>query len=322
MSRAILPHCIRKPRAYNPNYPPAVRGGEPYTVGQGESFASIGSKLATKYHVSPRGMAKLLLLHNFNTTQPDEVNFYLENALKCETVTQNRKNYMFTPGQVIYLPPLSAAPKEIDASGIWFGIGMQGGGVLVGGAQTLYAYMVSLETPLNRNFILEIGPAAEGWDQLNRLALGLGGGVSAVLVIISSLFDSPETELRDLPVGGDLDVTVSLGADWSKVLKSAKLARLAPLLEKAAAVVKKYPRMGKYAKPEHIENLANAVKDALKSGALGMKMDSFIPQVVLLTLPISQGVELSVGVSWGYCNAYQFKDTTGIAWKRPRRASQ
>jgi hypothetical protein len=248
------------------------------------------------------------------------VNFYLEHNLKCQQVTHDRKNYVFTPGQVIYLPPLKSVRKELEGTGVWFGIGMQGGGVLVGGAQTLYAYMVSLESPLSRNFILEIGPSGEGWDQLNRLAIGLGGGVGAVLVIISSLFEDPTVELRDLPVGGDWDVNVSLGANWGKVVKSPKLARLAPLLNRAAEIVKKAPKIEKYAKPEQIETLATAIKDAIKSGALGMKTDAYLPQVELLALPVSTGVEFSVGVSWGYCTAYNYKDSTGIVWKRPAHA--
>jgi hypothetical protein len=286
-------------------------------VGAGESFASIAAKTAPKYNLSPAAMARLILLHNFNTTTPNEINFYLEHNLKCSLLTKDRRNYLFSPGQTIYLPPLAASRPELEGTGIWFGIGLQGGGVLIGGAQTLYAYMVSLEAPVARNFILEIGPGGTGWDRLNRLGLGVGGGVGAVLVIIASLFEDPTAELHDLPVGGDVDVNVSLGANWARVIKSAKMARLAPLLKKAAELVRKYPRMDRYLKPEQIETLASAIKDALKTGALSMKTDAHLPVVEVLALPVSTGVELSVGVSWGYCRASNYRDNTGIIWKRP-----
>ncbi len=331
MCAQILDHCICKPRDYNPNYPPAVGNGTPYTVSEGESFASIAASLATKYRLSSQSMAKLLLMHNFKTVSPNEINFYLEHNLGCTRLTRDRANYVFTPGQVIYLPPLSAIRKELEGTGVWFGIGAQWGGILVGGAQRTFAYMVSIEAPLQRNFILEIGPTGKGMDQLNRLGVGVGGGVGAVVVIVTSLFGDPTSELDGLPVGGDKpEITVSLGERWDSVLKTAvdslgkskRLTRIAEFMSKAKALASRYPKFEKYLKPAQIEALANGVKDIAFSGALGMKTDGEEPEVKILPLPISASVELSISVNWGYCQASNYKDTTGILWKRPMRAAR
>jgi hypothetical protein len=318
MSRHILDGCIRKPATYNPNYPPAERGGKPYTVVEGDSFLTIAEKHAAGYRLSTQGLAKLILRHNFGTANPEEINFYLQSNMKCTRLTRDRANYMFTPGQTIFLPPLAtAATKALESTGLWFGIGIKGGGVLVGGSETHYATMHALEAPLKRRFILEIGAGSE---QLNRLALGVGASVGLTLVMVASLFDDPASDLNGLPVGGDWDLNVSLGGKWSDVVKGAKVApiakRVAEIVGKVKYVGEKVVNLG----PQKVETIANAIKEGLTNGSLGVKTNAYSPQIVVFGLPgVGTGLEVSLGKSWGYAHVYDYVDETGVVWMRPRR---
>lgn len=106
----VLPHCISQtpPRNYNPAFPPAEPGGRPYTVQAGESFFSIARK--PEVGVDPAD----LLRFNFGTVDPKEVNYYLKHRLKCMRTTDDRKNYVFDPGQVIFIPPSGSVTGSVE----------------------------------------------------------------------------------------------------------------------------------------------------------------------------------------------------------------
>jgi hypothetical protein len=69
-------------------------------------------KIAARYHMDVRK----LLIFNFNTTNPDQINYYLRANVGCNVATADGKNWMFTtsakPG-VIYVPDgLGELPKQ------------------------------------------------------------------------------------------------------------------------------------------------------------------------------------------------------------------
>jgi hypothetical protein len=67
-----------------------------YTTKPGDSFGSIAQHEGID--------AWALILFNFQTTDPAEVNWYLKNDLKCTKETRDRKNYIFSGGEQIYIP--------------------------------------------------------------------------------------------------------------------------------------------------------------------------------------------------------------------------
>lgn len=83
-----------RPRGVPPNSRPL-----PHRVADDETLESI----ARRYGVSTQA----LLMHNFGTTQPAEVNWYLREYVGCKLATHDRQNWRFsraaTPG-LIYIP--------------------------------------------------------------------------------------------------------------------------------------------------------------------------------------------------------------------------
>ena len=99
------PQAVRVPRGYVPP------NGTPYTVkkenGKVESFASIAQA---------RGLDPWVLIDfNFKTNKtPTYVNWYLYHHKGCRRVTADGKNYMFSGGETIYLPPTHIdMPEEV-----------------------------------------------------------------------------------------------------------------------------------------------------------------------------------------------------------------
>lgn len=101
----VLPRCIRTPaKPVPPGYVPP--GGIPYPVHDRESWVSI----AHAFGEDPWQ----LIRYNFPTLPADralaalEVNWYLQERVGCNAVTEDGKNYRFSssakPG-IIYLPP-------------------------------------------------------------------------------------------------------------------------------------------------------------------------------------------------------------------------
>jgi len=100
----LLATCQRQPPVLVPKGPPRGTRAE-HKVRDNESFATI----AQKYGVS----VKALLLHNFGTTVPEYINYYLDEYVGCDLATPDHKNWRFSgtawPGK-IYIPGASATP--------------------------------------------------------------------------------------------------------------------------------------------------------------------------------------------------------------------
>jgi hypothetical protein len=80
----------------------------PYQVRDGDTWSTV----AQKYSVE----VSTLLMHNFATTNPNEINWYLREYVGCNVATNDRLNWCFsssaTPG-LIYVPALGTRkPKE------------------------------------------------------------------------------------------------------------------------------------------------------------------------------------------------------------------
>lgn len=90
------------PRDYRPD------NSIPVPVKDGDDWG----KIAARYHMD----VKKLLIFNFNTTNPDHINYYLYANVGCRKPTPDGKNWMFTssakPG-VIYVPDgLGELPQQ------------------------------------------------------------------------------------------------------------------------------------------------------------------------------------------------------------------
>lgn len=71
-----------------------------YTVKPRENFAMIARR---------EGINPWTLIHfNFKTADSAEVNWYLKNLLHCTNETHDRKNYIFSGGEQIYVPNVPA----------------------------------------------------------------------------------------------------------------------------------------------------------------------------------------------------------------------
>jgi hypothetical protein len=99
----INPSCIRRPSTLSPR---DVPGGTRHDVADGESWVTLARGL---------GMDPWKLIrYNYPTLPPDnrvaalEVNWYLQEYVKCDKVTVDGNNYMFSRNKdkgYVYLPP-------------------------------------------------------------------------------------------------------------------------------------------------------------------------------------------------------------------------
>ena len=91
------------------SYVPA--GGAPYRVSDGDDWKTVAAQWGINVHA--------LIEFNFETTNPDEVNWYLRRNTGCNKATRDGKNWMFsssaTPG-VIYIPPFYMKGERIEAN--------------------------------------------------------------------------------------------------------------------------------------------------------------------------------------------------------------
>ncbi len=258
-----------------PTYQPP--GGTPYRVGENESWGSVAAKAGID--------ALALIEFNFQTRDPAEVNWYLRRNVGCVLPTVDGKNWRFSakaqPG-IIYLPAPGQAVPATQPSGIWYGLGLKGGGHFFAiGKDTIEAWLVSYDT-YEDNFFMNV----DGW----RMGPGLGGSVGVVLVIVTSLA-RPEG-LRGHMFGG-ADFEASLGGRWSSVAKSLdKLQPAMRVLKGAKHVTKGAIKVAEW------EKTREAVKNA--ASALGMKFDAAEPQVNAFGVPgAGIGAEISLFYGWG-----------------------
>jgi hypothetical protein len=104
----LLSHCQKQPPIPVPRgVPPGTRFRHRFR--DNETFESI----ARQYGVSE----KQLLLHNFGTTKPEYLNWYLDEYVGCDLPTHDRKNWRFSSGAspgVIYIPGDNPDPVRVD----------------------------------------------------------------------------------------------------------------------------------------------------------------------------------------------------------------
>lgn len=92
----------RAPRKEAP-WPPSNPFRRERVVRPGESLVSIA-------HEEQIDESELLLF-NFQTTHPEEVNWYLGHKLHCKAQTHDGKNYVFSGGETIYIPKEITVPS-------------------------------------------------------------------------------------------------------------------------------------------------------------------------------------------------------------------
>ena len=107
-----MPFEKRPPRLVPKGPPPGSRV-PPHRVSDNESFDT----LALKYGVT----AKDITLHNFGTSDPAELNWYLREYVGCRVATADKHNWRFSstaaPG-IIYIPERAAPTNPALASAI------------------------------------------------------------------------------------------------------------------------------------------------------------------------------------------------------------
>jgi len=209
----------RKPKfPLSKHYIPA--DSYPYKVMNGDSWRSVATG---------RGIDVWELINfNFNTKNPEEVNWYLRQNVGCTLPTRDRANWRFSsdakPGIIyipirrIRLPPITldfrVTPKNNNVlKDIWIGVGKQhSGDLFIVGAHDFTAKIYNLgdETNNIRNAWININ----GW----KFGLGLGGSIGAVLVIAYKYSSASEMN----GVNGAWDFEISIGGKFGDFLKSLK----------------------------------------------------------------------------------------------------
>lgn len=267
-------------------------GGAPYRVKTNDDWYSVAQA-----HGVP---VQDLIYFNFKTHDPREVNYYLRANVGCVRPTHDHLNWMFSseasPG-VIYIPlkswnrpsfppapAVQPAPPKPEKSGVWFGIGFQGGGHLaVGGKDTVEAWMFSLETYKNR-FMLNV----DGY----RIGPGLGGSVGvAVVVATGGVYPSAFSGLK---VSG-WDFQANLAGKWGDLAKGVKGLSAVKRFANAGKIVDK---MISYAEWEKIRDL---IWNGIKAGSINPHSEK--PEVNVMAIP-GAGVGLEISGYYGFGDVF------------------
>lgn len=272
------------------NYVPS--GGLPYRVKTNDDWYSVARDHGIGAHD--------LIQFNFATTEPSEVNWYLRNNVGCVKHTHDNLNWMFSseamPG-IIYIPPRAGwhrpsfppgtAPPgpgpgaKPERSGIWFGLGLQGGGHLaVAGKDTVEGWIYSLESFHDR-FWMNI----DGY----RVGPGLGGSVGVVFVMVTGA--RTPGAIQGLKVSG-WDFQANLGGRWGDLAKGLKGMKAVSRVATAGKIIDRSISVAEW------EKLRDAVWNGIK--ALQIDTKSAKPEVNVIALPgAGTGVELSGFYGWG-----------------------
>jgi len=271
-----------------PGYVPA--GGTPYRVKTNDDWYSV----AAAHGIS----AQDLIYFNFSTHDPKEVNYYLRANVGCVLPTHDHLNWRFSneasPG-IIYVPPKAGwhrpsfppapqqpgpAPKPAP-SGVWFGIGVQGGGHLaVGGKDTVEAWMFSLESYKNR-FLMNI----DGY----RIGPGLGGSIG-IAIVVGTGGPSPG-KFNGVQVSG-FDFQANLGGRWGDLAKGAKGLNAVRRFASAGKIIDKTISFAEW------EKTRDLVWNAIKVGQIDSKSGK--PEMNVIAIPgAGTGAEISAYYGWG-----------------------
>jgi len=204
------------------DYVPA--GGIPYKVKTNDDLGSVARENGVPEHV--------LVMFNFATNDPAEINWYLRRNVGCVRATHDHKNWMFTsearPG-IVYIPPpwhrptfptpvtpvpvFKPAPKKSLLKDVWAGLGKaHSGDFFVIGAHDLTAKVYNLgdDPPNVRNAVVNFN----GW----KFGPGLGADVGAVIVLAHGYPEAADM----IGVAGDKDFDISIGAKLGDFLKDIK----------------------------------------------------------------------------------------------------
>jgi len=277
-------------------FPPAYAPpkSKPYRVKTGDDWYSVASAHGL--------LARDLIHFNYGTYDPKEVNYYLRANVGCVLPTHDKLNWKFsseaTPG-LIYLPmkadwkrpsfppvppepvvppvPVTKGPR----SGVWFGIGVQGGGhFAIGGKDTVEAWMFSLESYKNR-FMMNI----DGY----RAGPGLGASVGVTIVVATG--GASPGKFHMLKVDG-YDFQANLGGKWGDLAKGAKGMSTVQRFASGAKIVDKMISFAEW------EKCRDLVVNAIKTGMIDTK--SAKPEMNVIAIPgAGIGAELSLYYSWG-----------------------
>lgn len=266
-------------------------GGAPYRVRKNDDWYTI----AAAHGIT----AQDLIYFNFKTHDPKEVNYYLRVNVGCVLTTHDQSNWRFSdeasPG-IIYVPPKGGwhrpsfppaphpaeIPPKAEPSGVWFGIGVQGGGHLaIAGKDTVEAWMFSLESYKNR-FLMNI----DGY----RIGPGLGGSVGVAIVVGTG--GRTPGNFNGTKVSG-LDFQANLGGRWGDLAKGAKGLNAVRRFANAGKIINKTISFAEWEKTRDI------VWNAIKVGQIDTK--SAKPEINVIGIPgAGTGAELSGYYGWGY----------------------
>jgi hypothetical protein len=268
-------------------------GGRPYRVKTSDDLESIARMHGIQY--------RDLVVYNFGTTDPAEINWYLRRNVGCTCPTHDRKNWMFTsdaqPG-IIYLPPpnsgsapvpnassTAASRDKAARSDIWFGIGAQTGGHLaIAGKDTLEACIYSIQS-YNDRFWLNV----DGY----RLGPGLGGSIGAVLVIVSHLSAPNRLQGQKL---SSFDFQAAMVGKWGDLAKDLKSFKAVQRLASAGHIIDKTMSLLEYEKTREAIMTTKEVVMATRE----VMEESEQPVVSVIPIPFAgAGAELSLYWHWG-----------------------
>ena len=214
----------------------------PYKVKDGESWESIAS--ANGINVWD------LIIANFKTRDPAEVNWYLRSHVGCVLPTADYRNWRFSSGaepgiihipiQVITMPPMTITGKVPSTLGkLWAGLGKaHSGDFFLIGAHDLTAKIYNLGDELTnvRNAAINVN----GW----KFGPGLGSSIGAVFVIAHGYATPGEMN----GVAGGWDFDIAIGAKLGDFLKGVKG------LGKAVDTIEKYKKL-RYLTENAIKNV-------------------------------------------------------------------
>jgi hypothetical protein len=209
--------------------------GKPYKVKDGDSWDSVAKANGLKVWD--------LIVYNFQTTDPREVNWYLNKRVGCKLPTANGRNWRFSssasPG-MIYVPPAIATtlpttlapvikkPNQPTQppylSKVWAGIGkVHSGDLFVVGAHDTLAKLYNLGD--------DWGKVRYAWVNIHGYKFGVGLGASIGLnLVVAYGFDGAGAMKG---VDGDKDFDLAFGWKFGDYLKGLKtVGKIVNTLEK------------------------------------------------------------------------------------------
>jgi hypothetical protein len=213
----------------------------PHKVKTGENWGVVAAKYGKTYEE--------LVWANFKTLEPREINWYLHNNVGCKKVTRDGYNYMFSdndnpgiihiPPQVMHMPPMVITAKAPDKllDSVWLGVGVQSGGRILFGIDSVAGPLFNLGDHLNRvryAVIMQEGAS---------IGLGLGGSGGLVAIFAYGIkhvsgFDSASV---------DFDFGISLGPKLGAYLKNLKhvknLKNIGKVISKSAEYADEYKKL-------------------------------------------------------------------------------